>query len=157
MESKIDINEFRNRLKANTKIGSPKLKIPLGFFSIFTDNSKCFYGNFDNSTFELIINSNFTPYSHFLKGTYKITEKKLIVNYSIEPVGKLRIAWIKYFPIFALILFNSIFYFEAKPPIEVYIIFNVFIIFIAFFSRLNIKWQNKKLKRKFIKLFEIIE
>ena len=125
MKSKINITEFRNRLKDNTKIGSPKLKIPLGFFSIFTDNSKCFYGNFDNSTFELTSNSNFSPTLYFLKGTYKNTEKELIVNYSVEPVGKLRIAWIKYFPIIAFILCNSIFYFEAKPPIETYIILPV--------------------------------
>ena len=73
MKSKIDITEFRNRLKDNTKIGSPKLKIPLGFFSIFTDNSKCFYGRFDNSTFEIIKNSNFIPSLYFLKGTYEIS------------------------------------------------------------------------------------
>ena len=30
MKSKIDITEFRNRLKENTKIGSPKLKIEWG-------------------------------------------------------------------------------------------------------------------------------
>jgi hypothetical protein len=157
MKSKIDITEFRNRLKENTKIGSPKLKIPLGFFSIFTDNSKYFYGNFDNSTFELIKNSNFSPYFFFLKGTYKKDEKNLNVNYRLEPVGKIRIAYLKYFPIIALILFNSIFYFEIKPPIEIYVIFNVLIVFSAIFSRLNVKWQNKKLERKFNKIFEIIE
>ena len=54
MKSKIDITEFRNRLEDNTKIGSIKLKIPLGFFSIFNNNSKYFYGKFDNSTFEVI-------------------------------------------------------------------------------------------------------
>ena len=148
MKSKIDITEFRNRLKDNTKIGSPKLKIPLGFFSIFTDNSKCFYGNFDNSTFELIINSNFTTYSYFLKGTYKKTEKNLIVNYTVQPVGKFRIAWIKYFPIIALIIFNCIFYFQLKPSIEVYIIFNLFIVLGSFFTKLNIKWKNKKLEKR---------
>ena len=158
MKSKIDITEFRNRLKDNTKIGSPKLKIPLGFFSIFTDGSAgCFYGDFDDSTFRLIKNSNFSPAFYFLKGTYKNTEKNLIVNYSVEPVGKLRIAWIKYFPIIAFIKCNSIFYFEAKPPLEIYIIFNIFIIFISIFSRLNIKWQNRKLKRKFNKIFEIVD
>ena len=157
MKSKIDITEFRNRLKENTKIGSPKLKIPMGFFSIFTDNSKCFYGNFDNSTFELIKNSNFSPASYFLKGTYKNTEQNLIVNYSFEPVGKLRIAWVKYFPIIAFIMCNSVFYFQVKPPIEIYIIFNTFIAFISIFSRLNTKWQKKKLKRKFNKVFEITE
>jgi hypothetical protein len=157
MKSKIDITEFRNRLKDNTKIGSPKLKIQWGILSIFADNSKCFYGNFDNSTFELIANSNFSPSLYFLKGIYKKTEKNLIVNYSVEPVGRLRIAWVKYFPIIAFIMCNSVFYFEAKPPIEIYIIFNVFIVFISIFSRLNIKWQNKKLERKFKKIFEITE
>lgn len=157
MKSKIDITEFRNRLKDNTKIGSPKLKIPLGFFSIFTDNSKHFYGKFDNSTFEIIKNSNFFPSFYFLKGTYKNIEKSLIVNYSLEPIGKLRIAWIKYFPIIALIICNSIFYFHAKPPIEVYFIFNLFIFFISVVSRLNIKRQNRNLKRKFNRMFEIRE
>jgi hypothetical protein len=157
MKSKIDITEFRNRLKENTKIGSPKHKIPLVFLSLFTENSKCFYGNFDNSTFEIIKNSNFFPSFYFLKGTYKNIENSLIVNYTIEPLGKLRIAYIKYFPIIALIIFNSIFYFQAKPPIEIYIIFNLFIVFISIIARLNIIWQNRNLKRKFNKMFEITE
>lgn len=157
MKSKIDITEFRNRLKENTKIGSPRLKIPLGFFSIFTENSKYFYGNFDNSTFEIIKNSNFFPSFYFLKGTYKNIEKSLIVNYTIEPLGKLRIVYIKYFPIIALIIFNFIFYFQVKLPIEIYIIFNLFIVFISIISRLNIIRQNRNLKRKFNKMFEITE
>ena len=45
MKSKIDITEFRNRLKENTKVGSPKLKVEWGIFSFFfSDNSKYFYG-----------------------------------------------------------------------------------------------------------------
>ena len=157
MKTKIDITEFRNRLKENTKIGSPKLKIEWGILSIFANNSKCFYGKFDNSTFELITNSNFSPSFYLIKGKYKKTEENLIVNYNIEPIDKLRIAWIKYFPIIALIMFNSIFYFEVKPPIEIYIIFNAFIIFISFIMKPIIKWQNRKLKRKFNKIFEITE
>ena len=157
MKSKLDITEFRNRLKENTKIGSPKLKIQLGFFSIFTDNSKYFYGNFDNSTFELIRNSNFLPYLYFLKGKYKKEGKNLNVNYGLEPVGKIRITYVKYFPIVALVMFNSIFYFDVKPPTEIYIIFNLFIVFATILWRLNIKWQNKKLERKFNKIFELIE
>ncbi|HJR99605.1 MAG TPA: hypothetical protein VJ780_01615 [Flavobacterium sp.] len=156
MESKIDITAFRNRLKDNMKIGSPRLQIPLGFLSIFIHNPKCFYGRFDNSSFELTTNSDFFPILYFLKGTYKNTGNKLLVNYSVEPVGKLRIAWVKYFPIFAFIISNSVFYFEAKPPIEVYIAFNIFIVFSFFFSRLMMKWQNKRLERKFNKIFEII-
>lgn len=157
MKSNIDITEFKNKLKVNTKIGSPKLKIPLGFFSIFSDNSKCFYGNFDNSTFELTTNSNFFPTSYFLKGIYKYNGENLIVDYTIEPTGKLRIAWIKYFPIIAIIMFNCIFYFQAKPPIEIYIIFNLFIVFVSFFSRLIIKWKKEKMEKIFKKVFVIVD
>jgi hypothetical protein len=157
MNTKIDITEFRNRLKENTKIGSPKLKIEWGILSIFfADNSKCFYGKFDNSTFEIIKNSNFFPNYYFLKGTYKNSEKNLTVNYSIEPVSKLTIPARKYFPIIVFIITNSFFYFE-KPPTEICIISNVFIVFGSFFSILNIKWQNKKLEKKFKKIFEITE
>ncbi|MDD2674878.1 MAG: hypothetical protein PHF81_08350 [Flavobacterium sp.] len=158
MTTKIDITEFRNRLKDNTKIGSPKLKIEWGILSIFfADNSKYFYGKFDNSTFEIIKNSNFIPSFYFLKGTYKNSEKSLTVNYSIEQVSKLGSAWIKYFPIIAFIMCNSVFYFQVKPPIEIYIAFNVFIVFGSFFLRLKIKCQNIKLERKFKKIFEITE
>ena len=157
MKSKIDITEFRNRLKDNTKIGLPNLKIPLGFFSIFTDNSQCFYGKFDNSTFEIIKNSNFIPSFYFLKGTYKDTEENLTVNYSVEPLGKFGVVWIKYFPIIALITCNAIFYFLAKSPIEIYVVFNLFIVFISIISKLSIKWQNRNLKREFNKIFEITE
>ncbi|MBY0487899.1 MAG: hypothetical protein K2P85_12030, partial [Flavobacteriaceae bacterium] len=128
-----------------------------GILSIFFDNSKYFYGNFDNSTFELIANTNFSSSFYILKGTYKKTEENLIVNYSFEPIGKFIIAWIKYFPIIALIMFNYILYFEEKKPMEMYIVCNLFIIFISIIFRLNLKWQNKKLKRKFNKIFEITD
>ena len=157
MKSKIDIIEFRNRLKENTKIGLPSLKIQLGILSTFADNSQCFYGTFDKSTFELIINSNYSPSFYLLRGSYKKTEKNLIVNYNLEPIDKLRVYWVKYFPFIALIFCNSIFYFEVEPPLELYVIFNVIIIFISFLIRPIIKWQNRKLKLKFNKIFEIIE
>lgn len=81
----------------------------------------------------------------------------MTVNYSIEPVSKLITPGIKYFPIIVFIITNSIFYFEIKPPVEIYMAFNLFIVSGSFFSRLNIKWQNKKLERKFRKIFEITE
>jgi hypothetical protein len=157
MKSKLDISEFRNRLKVNTKIGSPKLKIPLVFFSIFTDTSKCFYGSFDNSTFGIVQNNDFFPSLYFLKGTYKLTEQHLTVNYHLEPVGKIRLAWVKYFPIIAFLVFNSIFYFQEGIPTKIYVFFNIFIAFISIISRLFIKWQNRNLIRKFDKIFELTE
>ncbi len=96
--SKIDIEEFRNRLKANTKIGSPKIKIPMGFLAIFNTNQKCFYGNFDNSNFELTTNSDFAPVLYFLKGNYKSTENKLLVIYSVRTCWKIKNCLGKIFP-----------------------------------------------------------
>ena len=46
MKSKLDITEFRDRLKINTKIGLPNLQITLGLFFIFFYSSKIFYGKF---------------------------------------------------------------------------------------------------------------
>ncbi len=157
MKSKLEIIEFRNRLKDNTKIGSPSLKIPLGFFSIFIHNPKSFYGRFDDSNFELTTNSNFFPTFYLLKGTYKNTGKNVLVNYSVEPAGKIRIAWIKYFQIFAIIIFNSIFYFEGNVPREIYIIANSAFVFSFFYSRLDLELKNKNMERKFNRIFEVIE
>lgn len=45
MKSKLNITEFRNRMRENMKVGSPKFKLsPFGFFTMFGDNSKPFYG-----------------------------------------------------------------------------------------------------------------
>ncbi|MBB1192579.1 hypothetical protein DNC80_02715 [Flavobacterium sp. SOK18b] len=156
MISKIEIEEFRNRLKENTKIGSPKIKIPIGFLGIFRNNKKCFYGNFNNSNFVLTSNSNFAPVLYFLKGNFKSAENKLLVNYSVEPVGKLRIAWIKYFPLLMLIMCNYFFYYVVIPPKEVHIVFNIITVLISLFSTWILQIQKKKLRRKFNKIFEII-
>lgn len=155
--SKIDIEEFRNRLKSNTKIGSPKIKIPMGFLAIFNTNQKCFYGNFDNSNFELTTNSDFGPVLYFLKGNYKSAENKLLVNYSVEPVGKLRIAWVKYFPIMMLIMCNYLFYYVVIPPKKVHITFNIIIVLIAILSAWLLQRQKKRLRIRFNKIFEIIQ
>jgi hypothetical protein len=157
MVSKINIDEFRNRLKANTKIGSPKIKIPMGFLAIFNTNQKCFYGSFDNSNFELTTNSNFVPVLYFLKGNYKSAENKLLVNYSVEPVGKFRIAWVKYFPPILLIMFNYLFLYIVIPPKEVHITFNIIIVLMTILSAWFLQREKKRLRIKFNKIFEIIQ
>ena len=157
MKSKLNLTEFKNRLKDNTKIGMPRLKIPMGFFAVFNDNPKYFYGNFDNTSFELTINSNYSTSFYVIKGTFINNKENMMVNYAIKPLGKFRLIWIKYFPIGALIMCNSIFYFQTNAPIQAYISFNIAIVVITIVSRLYLKWQNKKLERKFIKIFEIID
>ena len=158
MKSKIDITEFRKRLKNNTKTGSPKLKIVWGILAIFiSDSSKSFYGKFDDSKFEILINSNFFPSYYFLKGTYKSSEKGLSINYSIEPIRLFGNSLIFFLPIIVFIIINSILYFQIKPPTKVYVAFNLFLVFISFVLILNIKWQKRNLQTKFNKTFEITE
>ncbi|WP_163400859.1 hypothetical protein [Flavobacterium fluviatile] len=158
MNSKLNIAEFRNRLKENTKIGRPDIQLSLGIFSLFYLNSKIFYGIFDDSTFRLTINYNFTSGFYILKGKYQNIDNKLKLNYIIEPMSRIGITWIKYFPFIALIGFNCFYFFNLKNvPNEINIIFNSFIVFIIFFSRWDIKRKRKKLEQKFIEIFEINE
>jgi hypothetical protein len=158
MKSKLNISEFRNRLEENLKIGSPKLKLsPFGFFTMFGEISKTFYGNFDDSTFRLTMNSTITPTFYIIKGKYKNTNNMLNVNYTVEPNSKFQIVWMKFFPVISLLAFNLFFLLSSgKIPIEVYVVFNSFIVFVIFFSRWDIKRKKKNLEQKFIKIFEII-
>ncbi|WP_281336863.1 hypothetical protein [Flavobacterium eburneipallidum] len=158
MKSKLNITEFRAKLTENTKIGLPQLRVNFGIFSIFFFNSKCFYGNFDDSTFRLTINYNFTSAIYILKGKYQNTDNKLKLNYTVEPLSKVGIIWMKYFPFVALIGVNSFFYFNFNnTPIFVYILFNLFTIFSFLHLRWSLKRENKKLVQKFNKIFEVIE
>jgi hypothetical protein len=63
MKSKLTISEFRNRLKTHCKIGSPNFKSSLfGIFTMFGGgNSKTFYGLFNDSAFNLTMNSTIFP------------------------------------------------------------------------------------------------
>ena len=63
----------------------------------------------------------------------------------------------KFFPIISLFAFNLFLLLSSrKTPIEVYIVFNSFIVFIIFFSRWDIKRKKKNLEQKFIEIFELI-
>lgn len=155
MKSKLNITEFRNRMKENTKVGSPKFKSsPFGVFTMFSGNSKPFYGLIDDSNFRLTINSTSIPTFYIVKGKYKNANNVLNVNYIIEPSSKFQLVWMKYFPVVFLFAFN-LFYLLNSNPIESLIVVNSFIIFIIFFSRWDIKRKKKNLEQKFIEMFEI--
>ena len=158
MKSNLNIVEFRNRIKENTKVGSPKLKLsPFGIFTMFGGNSKTYYGISDDSTFRLTTNSTLFPTFYIMKGEYKNVNNTLNVNYSIEPKSKFQIVWMKFFPIVCLLGFNLFFLLASeKTPIETYIVFNSFIVFIILFSRWDIKRKKKNLEKKFVEMFEII-
>ena len=160
MKSNLTISEFRNKLKIHSKIGSPNLKSSLfGIFTMFGgDISKTFYGLFDDSAFNLTMNSTIMPPLYAIKGKYRIINSKLNIDYSIEPNSKFGLLYLKFFPVFALFGINLFFLLVLKKaPIEIYISFNLFVIFMIFFSRWDMKRRKKNMEHKFIEIFEIIQ
>ena len=158
MKSKLTIGEFRNRLKTHSKSGSPNFKSSLfGIFTLFGDDiSKTFIGLFDDSAFNLTINSIIYPPLYAIKGKYRNINSTLSINYTIEPSSKFGLLYSKFFPVFSLFGINLfILLFEKNLPIEVYISFNLFVILMIFFSRWDIKRRKKNMERKFIEIFEI--
>jgi hypothetical protein len=158
MKSKLSIVQFRNKIKENTKIGSPKFKSSLfGVFTMFDGSSETFYGLIDESNFRLTMNTTLYPTFYVIKGKYKNVNSELYIDYSVESNNKFQLIWMKYFPFVLLFVFNIMFILnQESTPILVSIVFNLFIIFIIFFSRWDINQKKKKLEKKFIEIFEII-
>jgi hypothetical protein len=157
MESKLTLLEFRTRLKNNTEIGSPKLKLsPFGLFIIFR-GTKPFYGLFDDKSFRLTLNSAVSPTIFIIKGKYKNVNNVLKVDYVVEPNSKFQLIWVEYSPIIGIIAINIFFLFFAKGIRRASTIVNLFLLFMAFYSRWKSERKRIKLEQKFIETFEIIK
>jgi len=159
MKSKLSVFQFRNRIKENTKIGSPKFKSSVfGFFTIFDRSSETFYGLIDDSNFRLTTNTTIYPNYHILSGKYKNANGELYIDYKIEPISKFRSIGMKYFLLAILLAFNIHFFLiEKNAPILVGIAFNLFGAAIILFSSWDIRRRKKKLEKAFIEIFEIVQ
>lgn len=156
MQSKLSLSEFRTRLKNNTEIGPPRLKLgPFSIFTIFDGHSKPFYGLFDDKNFRLTINSMRSPSFFIIAGKYDRTDDKVQISYIVEPYPKFYLTWIKYFPIFIFILINLLLIFSENVPKEIFIPVNIFLLFAVFYSRWDYKRKRKSIEQKFIEIFEI--
>lgn len=156
MQSKLSLSEFRTRLKNNTEIGPPRLKLgPFSIFTIFDGHSKPFYGLFDDKNFRLTINSMRSPSFFIIAGKYDRTDDTVQISYIVEPYPKFYLTWIKYFPIFIFILINLLLIFSENVPKEIFIPVNIFLLFAVFYPRWDFKRKRKNIEQKFIKIFEI--
>lgn len=155
MESKLSLAEFRARLQHNTEIGS--LKATFGQVRVFPLSGavKPFYGLFDDKSFHLTINSisSSTPFS--IKGKYKNINNTLKVDYVVELNNKFQLLWSRYFPIVLILAINIFFLFFARGLRRASTIVNLFLLFMAFYSRWNEEKKRKKLEQKFLRIFEI--
>lgn len=155
MISKLSLSEFRTRLIDNTEIGS--LKSTLGQVRVFPISGvvKPFYGLFDDKSFQLTINSRSSTTPYIIKGKYKNINNTLKVDYSVELNNKFQLLWTRYAPIILILAINVFFLFFARGLRRASTIVNLFLLFMAFYSRWNEEKKRKKLEQKFVRIFEI--
>jgi len=155
MQSKLNLSEFRTRLEDNTEIGS--LKSTLGQVRVFPVSGaiKPFYGVFDDKSFHLTINSISTSTPYSIRGKYKNINNTVKVDYVIELNNKFQLLWTRYFPIVCIIAINIFFLFFARGLRRASTIVNLFLLFMAFYSRWNEERKKQKLEKKFLRIFEI--
>lgn len=153
MQSKLNINEFREKLKSSIKIGHPQLKINTPFNLFFFDSSKSFYGRYDDKTFYLTLNYRITHSSYLIKGNYKFVNKKLQIQYEIFPKFKYQ----KYFLLLwiacgiGMITYIN-FKFGNKNDL---MIPNLFLLSMLLYGSFQYKLSKKIIEKKFRKTFEI--
>ena len=156
MESKLSLSEFRSRLENNTEIGSVKgLAGQVRIFPI-SGPIKPFYGFFDNNSFNLTVNSKKSTTHFIVRGKYESINNRLRVDYVVEPSNKYQQFWVYYSPIILIGAINIFFLFFARGLRRASTIVNLFLLFMAFYSRWNEERKRKKLEQKFINIFEII-
>ena len=155
MQSKLSLSDFRERLKNNTEIGS--LKGKLGQVRLFPLSGavKPFYGFFDDNSFSLTVNSLKSSTYFIVKGKYKMGNNGVEVMYNVESGNKYQQFWVYYSPIILILAINIFFLFFARGLRRASTIVNLFLLFMAFYSRWNEERKKKKLEQKFVNIFEI--
>jgi hypothetical protein len=155
MVSKINIAEFRERLNKNTKYGNPKIKgTPFTVFFISGESNKSFYGTYNKTKFELTKNSTLFPAPFIIFGEFNSTNNtQTEIVYEVKPIG-FGYYWIKYMPVFGILMFNLILFTESAP-LNIYTIINPILFGFTIISRFYM-WRKKNiLITNFKKVFEI--
>ncbi|WP_125719134.1 hypothetical protein [Flavobacterium ustbae] len=157
MISQIGIEEFREKLKINTKSGNPKISgTPFHVFNIAGEKDKLFFGTINQNDFKITRNATIHPIPFILNGKIKsLNKNQTEIFYEIIPI-KFGYYWIRYLPIAAFFLFNIIFIIENAPSV-VFIIFNLFIAVTGTIVNLLMNYKKKKFEEKFIEVFKIID
>lgn len=155
MQSNLSLSEFRTRLSNNTEIGSPKAAF--GQVRVFPLSGavKPFYGFFDDNSFTLTVNSLKASTYYMIKGKYQTANNGVEVFYSVESGNKYQQFWSHYSPIILIVAINIFFLFFARGLRRASTIVNLFLLFLAFYSRWYEERKRQKLEKKFISIFEI--
>ncbi len=156
MISNLNRTDFIKRLEENIKVGDPKLKgTPFALFTIFGKTSMKFYGEYTDSEFRLTKNAILFQIPYIFEGTLISKDKTSTeLELKIKPMwfGYL---WIRILPVIALFLFNFLLITKGNNiESEIFVIVNVFLVFMFTPIFLTIRQKNKLLK-DFKEIFEI--
>ena len=155
LESKFDINEFRNNLIKLTKKGNPKIMgTPFAIFELLGGEfSKPFFGQITESKFKITLNKLFFPTPYVLEGEIHKTKTNFTIDYIIKPIwfGYL---WIRIIPllfitVFGLSIYNNKDLFTKMDMTSLLFILIVFS-FIMFLPIFITYRQKLKLEKKLI-------
>ena len=155
MISKINIEEFRERLNKNTKLGNPKTKgTPFAVLSISGESEKPFFGTFDKTKLELTENATLFSTPYIISGEINPkNDTQTEIIYEVKPIG-FGYYWLKYMPIFGIIVFNLILFIESAS-LKAFQIINPIIFSFILFSHFYIWRKKNKLVTDFKRIFEI--
>ena len=155
MVSKINIVEFRERFHKNTKLGNPKIKgTPFAVLTIAGESEKPFFGTFNKTKFKLTENATLFPTPFTISGEINPkSDTQTEIIYEVKPIG-FGYYWLKYMPIFGLILFNLILFIESAS-LKVFQIINPIIFSFILFSHFYMWRKKNKLVTDFKRIFEI--
>ncbi|PRY85418.1 hypothetical protein BY457_1472 [Marinilabilia salmonicolor] len=156
MISNLNRTDFIKRLEENTKIGNPKIiGTPFGIFTIFGKTKMKFYGEYTDSAFRLTKNAILFQIPYIFEGTLISKNKTSTeIKFNIRPIwfGYL---WIRVLPVLALLLFNFLAITKGNNiESEIFVIVNVFLVFMFTPIFLTIRLKNKLLK-DFKKIFDV--
>ena len=155
MESKLSLQEFRERLNNNTEIGFTTSKLGQSRIFPISGPIKPFYGFFDDKSFSLTVNSKKASTHFIVRGKYESINNRLRVDYVVESSNKYKQFWAYYSPIILIVAINIFFLFFARGLRRASTIVNLFLLFMAFYSRWNEERKRKKLEQKFVRIFEV--
>ena len=156
MQSKLNISDFKNKLKNSTKIGHPQLKFFTPFSLFFFDSSKPFYGLYDDSTFSLTSNLKVTQTLYIVRGNYKNVNGELQIQYKIFPRFKYQyhfwMLWVVCF--FVLLIFINIKMLNNSKESDLLAINSLSILMLCYGFFMSFIGK-RNLKKKIIQVFEI--
>ncbi len=154
MQSTLNLSEFKNKLRDSVKEGNPKLKIFNLINLFYYDSEKLFYGYYTDTMFSITSNLKVLQSFYVIKGSYKVKNGALEIQYSILPKFK----YLHYFWVFwilcgvGMLIFINV---KARGIGSDLAVIDSFLILMLCFGSFAFFRAKGRLERKFLKAFRL--